>query len=74
METPPLRTFLFLITFLSVFGLIVATIPSEFIAVSEEYTEREIPEEYRVKSLESYASTLIIPMNETGGKRKSLWL
>ena len=69
METPPLRTFLFLITFLAVFGMLVATIPSGFLIASEEYREQEIPtEEFRVKDLEAYASTLLITMNETGGK------
>jgi len=68
-ETPPLRTFLFLITFLAVFGLIVTTIPYEFIVASEEYKQQEIPtEEFRLKDLQAYASTMLIPMNETGGK------
>jgi len=68
METPPLRTFLFLITFLAVFGLLIATIPSGFLVVTDEYEAHDIPEDFRVKDLESYASTLIITMNETGGK------
>jgi len=68
METPPLSTFLFLITFLAVFGLLVMTIPSGFLVTTDEYGTRDIPEEFDVKSLEAYASTLIITMNETGGK------
>ena len=69
METPPLRTFLFLITFLAVFGMLVMTIPSGFLVVTDEYREQEIPtEEFQVKDLEAYASTLLITMNETGGK------
>ena len=68
METPPLRTFLFLITFLAVFGLLVATIPSGFMEASEEYREQDIPtEEFRVTDLEAYSETWIYCMNETGG-------
>jgi len=69
METPPLNAFLFVITFLAVFGLLVGLMPSEFIEATEEYREQDIPtEEFRVKDLEAYASTLLITMNETGGK------
>ena len=61
MEMPPLRTFLFLITFLGVFGILVGTMPSGFVEASEEYREQEIPtEEFRVRDLEAYASTLMI--------------
>ena len=68
METPPLHTFLFLITFLAIFGIIVTTIPFGFLVVSEEYREQSIPtEEFRVMDLEAYASYLLITMNETGG-------
>ena len=68
MEMPPLRTFLFLVTFLAVFGILVGTMPSGFVEASDEYREQEIPtEEFRVKDLEAYAETLMITMNETGG-------
>jgi len=74
METPPLRTFLFLITFLAVFGMLVMTIPSGFLVVTDEYREQSIPtEEFKVKDLEAYAETLIITMNETGGKEAPLF-
>jgi len=68
METPPLRTFLFLITFLAVFGLIVGTIPYEFIVASEEYTEPEIEGYFEAMDLMAYAETWTYCMNETGGK------
>ena len=74
MEMPPLRTFLFLITFLAVFGMLVMTIPSGFLVVTDEYREQSIPtEEFKVKDLEAYAETLIITMNETGGKEAPLF-
>jgi len=69
MEMPPLKTLLFLITFLAVFGILVMTIPIGFLTVTDEYTQQNIPtEEFHVRDLEAYASTLLIPMNETGGK------
>jgi len=68
METPPLHTFLFLITFLAVFGVLVMTIPMGFIEATDEYTQRDIPtEEYHVQNLEAYASVWELTMNETGG-------
>jgi hypothetical protein len=74
METPPLNAFLFVITFLAVFGLLVGLIPSEFLEATEEYREQDIPtEEFRVKDLEAYAETLMITMNETGGKEAPLF-
>jgi hypothetical protein len=74
METPPLSPFVFVITFLAVFGLLVGLMPSEFLVATEEYREQDIPtEEFRVKDLEAYAETLMIPMNETGGKEAPLF-
>ena len=68
MEMPPLSPFVFLITFLGVFGLLVGTMPSEFLVATEEYREHAIPtEEFKVKDLEAYAETLLIQLNETGG-------
>jgi len=68
METPPLHTFLFVITFLAVFGILVMTIPMGFIEATDEYTQRDIPtEEYHLQSLESYASIWELTLNETGG-------
>jgi hypothetical protein len=70
METPPLKPFLFVITFLAIFGLLVALIPSEFLVASEEYREQNIPTEdyFEAMDLEAYAETLLYYMNETGGK------
>jgi len=68
METPPLRTFLFVITLLAVFGLLVATIPYEFFVAGEEYESYELPEgKFSTKDLEAYASTWTCGLNETGG-------
>jgi len=68
METPPLRTFVFLITFLGIFGLIVGTIPYQFFVASEEYREQNIPtDEFSIITLEAYAETMTFYMNETGG-------
>lgn len=68
MEAPPIKTFLFLITFLAVFGLLVVTIPSGFLVVSDTYESYEVPEEkFRIDSLESYSATWFCTFNETGG-------
>jgi len=68
METPPLRTFLFVVTFLAIFGLLVMTIPTGFMAETDQYRQDEIQDYFEAIDLEAYAETWDYRMNETGGK------
>lgn len=57
METPPLRTLLVIVTFLGVFTILVASIPAEFLYATEEYRERDIPEEFEALELQQFVNT-----------------
>jgi hypothetical protein len=73
MEMPPLKPFIFVITLLAIFGILVVTIPYGFLAETEEYDTQTLPEgKFKISDLQSYASTWIYVLNETGGQEYSL--
>jgi len=67
LETPPLKTFLFLITFLSVFGLLIGTIPAGFFPVGDEYREQQVSDYFEAIDLQYFAETWEYTLNATGG-------
>lgn len=64
METPPLRTFLFVLTFLAIFGVLVGTIPSEFVEASKEYKKQSVPEYFESLDITSFNQTIVKNITE----------
>jgi len=67
METPPLKPFLFIITFLGVFGLLVGTIPAGFLVETPEYREQQVSEYFEAIDVQYFAETWEHTLNATGG-------
>lgn len=67
METPPLKTFLLLISFLGFFAILIGTIPSGFMVTTEEYREQTVPDYFEAIDLQFFAETWSYTLNATGG-------
>jgi len=68
MEMPPLRPFVFLLTLLGVFAILVSTVPANFFVAEQEFRQAQIEEYFEAIDLQQYAETWLYCMNETGGK------
>lgn len=57
MEAPPIKTLLVVLCMLGIFGILVGTIPSEFITEAQEYRAQDIPSEFDLVDTLQFANT-----------------
>ena len=57
MEAPEPKTLFVIISFLALFGILVGTIPSDFVFSTEEYREISVPDYFEAIDITQYAQT-----------------